>query len=537
MKTLLFQFSNPKHVVFSVSRVLTRYSSQSRLDLNRQIETLCNNGQIQDAIELATNAPPSDSTLSSLLRGSKNCKSMKSAAMTMDIWNHFVNIQQIRPSVKSYCFAINALSKHQSHWKAAYRLITEMKYQCDYKSFGSKHWWSILDAFSAMKDANNMMFEYKLMIDEYPSIKLNKFIVVSLLEGLIRCGDVQYIGQIDSIWNDIQCQISVKNVKPHELFDGFVVHLFMVCFDRMRHSPAHCDLMLTVWTTLTEEYRIDPDVGCQCMAIIAFSRNATHSQIHRDKAMEILNDIDSKTLRKLSAVQFRQVLTGYANVGELDKMWKVYDEFMRINNTEYDVEALNVMISRETNEDKVRDILEIVCSALNGGTRIDTKQMMSFYRIALRLGDQEKIQKFSVEMERDQRTRHNVTATFWMKGREYRIDSGYIPQCPFRGVFHVERLMEQIGYRMDVSAAPEMKSEIAARKLLKSHSEKKALAISLLWNENETRDVNVEVDMRMCSDCHQFFCAVSDKFRETRIHCTDPKGVHLFVNGQCLLCT
>ena len=94
--------------------------------------------------------------------------------------------------------------------------------------------------------------------------------------------------------------------------------------------------------------------------------------------------------------------------------------------------------------------------------------------------------------------------------------------------------MQEIGYKINTEIAPELPSEIAKRKHLKSHSEKKALAV--LLKQKGTKNIKIKVFMRMCQDCHQFFCAVSKKYSEHDIQCVDPKGIHLFKHGVCYLC-
>eukprot|EP01083_Nonionella_stella_P271906 921853_1 len=113
--------------------------------------------------------------------------------------------------------------------------------------------------------------------------------------------------------------------------------------------------------------------------------------------------------------------------------------------------------------------------------------------------------------------------------------------CPFDSHEKVDLLMREIDYKINTSICTEMSSEIARQKHLKSHSEKKALAIVLKQEDFESfsdkdQNIKIKVGMKMCQDCHAFFCQVSKKYNEHNIQCVDPVGTHLFLNGVCQLC-
>merc|ERR1712025_78291 len=97
---------------------------------------------------------------------------------------------------------------------------------------------------------------------------------------------------------------------------------------------------------------------------------------------------------------------------------------------------------------------------------------------------------------------------------------GYeIGGCFFESHDKIDRLMKEVDFKINTKICPELPSEIAREKHLKSHSEKKALAI--LLNSNE-RNIKIKVARKMCADCHNFFCQISKKYNERSIECVDP---------------
>ena len=93
----------------------------------------------------------------------------------------------------------------------------------------------------------------------------------------------------------------------------------------------------------------------------------------------------------------------------------------------------------------------------------------------------------------------------------------------------VAELMAECEHRLDTSSYPEMPQHLA-RKLLRNHAEKKALAFLL---EQSSQDLVVNVNMRMCADCHRFYAAVSKRVTSRLIVCNDRHSQHRFQNGEC----
>ena len=202
-----------------------------------------------------------------------------------------------------------------------------------------------------------------------------------------------------------------------------------------------------------------------------------------------------------------------------------------------DIESVNVLCSMETRECVLRDRL------LNGILRNDidlevlsTSNLIHFYRIASRCGEEKMVDdlwRILAAKQRDGRIKNNVISRFELNGKQYAMENGYA-FCEFKSVSIVDRLMAETDYVIDTLPALELHHKAAQQRHLKSHSEKKALAV-LLQMGGQQQPIWISVTMRMCSDCHQFFCAMS-AFYKRQIECVDPKGVHLFIDGTCSLC-
>ena len=97
----------------------------------------------------------------------------------------------------------------------------------------------------------------------------------------------------------------------------------------------------------------------------------------------------------------------------------------------------------------------------------------------------------------------------------------------FKSMRLMEKLLKEINYKINTNHALELADDESRKTHLKSHSEKKALAILL---EHDQHNIEIRVSMRMCGDCIEFFKIVSQYYQRD-ITCIDPKTVHKFVNG------
>merc|ERR1712228_598574 len=159
-----------------------------------------------------------------------------------------------------------------------------------------------------------------------------------------------------------------------------------------------------------------------------------------------------------------------------------------------------------------------------------TDHLIGFHRTAKECKHYKIKEKIKNILEKKGKIKTNVCANFKWNGKLYSISNGY------DGNILIDALMKEIKYKINTSICPELPSEIARERHLKNHAEKKALAICLKEQSLKNKSVRIKVSMKMCADCHEFFCQISQKYSDYKIECVDPTGIHLFKNGVCHLC-
>ena len=94
----------------------------------------------------------------------------------------------------------------------------------------------------------------------------------------------------------------------------------------------------------------------------------------------------------------------------------------------------------------------------------------------------------------------------------------------------IDKLMAKIGHE------GENKSNRNQHKkpynIFEYHAEKIAAAFLLNKDEN-IKEILIDVNLRMCNDCHLFFEKLTEYYPLKTIKITDPKMTHTFTNGSC----
>ena len=129
----------------------------------------------------------------------------------------------------------------------------------------------------------------------------------------------------------------------------------------------------------------------------------------------------------------------------------------------------------------------------------------------------------------------NMVAVFRWNGQQFLMRNGIDEHCPFGSFDLLHSLCADSGHYHDaaLSKLQSLKNKKSAELHFKYHAEKKALAILLLYAQDERP--RITVSLKMCADCHSFFARMSSRYERT-IQCTDRIGSHVFENGMCLLC-
>ena len=465
-----------------------------------------------------------------------HCRAKKNVKSAIKSWTKMTINQSISPDRSSHFELITLIAQHgeQEHRNFANQLIDDLKWKDDPDGSGKlmthRDWWAIINYHRLCGNCHQMIHEYHSMMDI--GFQPTKYILSSLFEGFIKSGQPHHV---ESIWKGL--------IQTHhrsdfgKMFNSRVLQSMIVCIDQSGNQVAE-SLLFDVWTLLVDEIRIFTELHCFCLAIFVLSKRTTHLQSY-ELCMKLLHELKGDTKRmatlkqKRNGMYFRQILSSFGNLGNLDEMWAFYDSVKQQRHD--DILCVNLLSSMESREDVLRD------KVLNGMlghfvlNQLTSADLIGFYRVAVKCGCDEikdKMWNILTMRQHDEGIKTNVISIFEYNGTEHVMENGY-GSCEFKSVTLVEKIMQEIRYRIDTSPALELRGKVAQERHLKSHSEKKALAVLISNDGDET--IRISVSMRMCSDCHQFFCSVSRRY-DREIVCIDPKGVHVFTSGSCSLC-
>ena len=286
---------------------------------------------------------------------------------------------------------------------------------------------------------------------------------------------------------------------------------------------------------------------CVALAALAFAKCGDVQNARRLLSQLTASEAMAAAMRT-NPLSLIQTLSALGHAAQSERAWRFYEGFVaKHNGAAHDATAL-LALAKHKERWSTRRALRTVEAHL-GWRRLSVEELLGFHRIALKLkdsdddaGDQGFAERIWSALSAKPKNKRNVASWIEVDGAALRMDSGFAAGgCRLASHDKVEALLGAlagVGYEVDTQSAPELPTEVARRRHLKSHSEKKALAVLLAagGDGDGDGDIRVKVDMRMCHDCHLFFAAASKLLPRRRIRCVDPKGTHLFKNGVCYLC-
>eukprot|EP01083_Nonionella_stella_P089577 249967_1 len=515
--------------------------SKLRYHINNEIMQLCKNGDITNAMDIYRNKMiqkqiiPNTYTLFALLIG---CRESNHFEISQQIWHDLVMQRHIKPDFNCYHIMMHLLSHKRHHQNTensqiTVQLIHSIKQSQSTHNWTPQQWFVLINSLSLLGEIDAMMTQYHRMKSQ--GVALNPFVLTSLLEGIIKFG---YPHALQYIWNDIRHN---NHGLLSQMIDCRVLQSFMVGICRMqRYYQFEDHLLCNVWHLIVNQLHIEISTHCFCIAILTFSKYGRNGQ-----EFGIFMDLISnhKMIRdiEIDSVGFRQVLTACGNLSMLDEMWSIYDGAVQCNDETHDVNALNTILNVEDRRHKLKHVLDIVRKCFEYKS-LDLYVLIGLCRVADKCEDCEakneilKLLKSSGDIGIGMHD--NIVACFDLNGKQCIVHNGMNEDCVFDSMKKVDELVEDSGYLFDHSVGNEIPNEKAREMHLKYHAEKKALCVLLNEMTSGARVdtiCNVSVSISMCNDCHKFFAEMS-KHCNREIHCADPKGLHVFQDGQCLLC-
>ena len=419
------------------------------------------------------------------------------------IWNDIINGYNVKPNHLSYLLAIKAASQCR-HGTKVKELVFHIKNECG-NDLKQKHWNEIIHAFSLFKDINEVLNVYNSMRNN--NFRGDKYTVSIILNTFIKCNEFSKFEYfLMELMNDNYCiEYCIDHHSIAVIFDGIV-------------KSGNSKLITQIWNKISAyQRRFNLDINSYGVGIVACYQSNNIELLNT-----FVNQIKSCNLtNNMTHLCWHQILTGYGSLQQYSKMWDEYYYFKQYLSP--NITTFNIICNFEPNMDiKNKAITESrkYISNWNDHSYIDLK---GFYRICSETNNTYLANTIWNIMEsKKEITQVNANYNGMNTNNLYKTEQTNILKL-------TKELIKKVGHTIDTSIHPEI-SHLKAYKLLSFHAEKKALSYLIHKNIN---DIQINVDMRMCSDCHKFFRLVSQYYPDKIITCIDPKIRHQFKNGYC----
>lgn len=349
---------------------------------------------------------------------------------------------------------------------------------------------------------------------------------------------------------------------------------------------------LNIWKNCIQRCKIEPNISCYQVALLAAAHNKDKNAIRHFKFIDemklMLNEMKNKENNIAFNRGWAHILLAYSKMGDFDSMWNEYYEYKdilsRVDGKPSPV-ILSILCSKSTygkidNTDKqiehqkrgIEECKQFIPTKQDWN-HLNQKEIKGFYLAACQTDNDElrsilkpRMNDYDKQMRKEKRER-KLNAETHDNSEKYNDKEYPIARC----LIEDEKVQQQQGEKLRQKTSIEFNNLIKredksllknVRKLIQStnheidtfqltgrgltnqdrkkenimfHCEKKALAymINLTKDNSHYKTINIVTNLRMCDDCHRFFCAVSKCFSQKQIILTDPKTKHLFENGHC----
>ena len=323
----------------------------------------------------------------------------------------------------------------------------------------------------------------------------------------------------------------LNEIMDNKLID---VYIFSGLLDGLIKS-GNANKVELIWNRIISEYNIEPNTLCYSFAIMA------GYQCNKSILVDtLINELRNNTDLKLNKFCWNQILTAYGHLGQFDKMWQEYYNMIDDRyNHKPDIGSLSILTTFEKRKQYQYQALHEVIKYIENWNEIRHDRKKYFYRMAC-IADHYELQSILWPLLQSTGDIVQVYASFDYDGEHYILDNTYHKDAIEEQMYNelADKLIQKVGHKVDTSKHPEVRmlnddyelSDKYAHKMLSYHAEKRALAFLIHKNVDK---IEINVSMRMCYDCHQFFCSVSKYYPNKQIICIDPNKRHLFSNALC----
>lgn len=478
-----------------------------KIEFGKQLNKLCKNGQLTAGLALyrkmrANNIECSHWNLSALLNGCLKSQSNQRSEY-LRIWQEVVIDDGVRPNFVCYSTAMRCAHICSDY---DFQIFIGCKMKEKYADFMvNYHWNRMIESLLKSKRTRSALNTFKEM--KMRKIAPSMHTMSIMLDGFI------------------------KNERFAE-FEEFVVNeldfdsLNDFGFTNLMHGLSKCGhsdfINIRFWNKMIEN-GINPNINTLAVGICAAKKSKNEHLLN----LLVQSIKKSESLHKISPFIWNQIISAFGSLGKCDKMWSEFREYRRLNAVNAPcMNILTTLCSMEKRIDFKRKAL--IEEALPFFDEMSGSQLKFFYRAALSLNEMNISNVIKQKMQKKKDRVNSVVASFEFDGMQFCVNNN--------DVFYDEMLdevMQCIDYKVSIDHHPELNDAFGARKFIKYHSEKKALAFLL---NKKVKDIEIRINLRMCRDCHSFFEAVSKHYDYANIHCIDPRTKHIFKNGLCTSC-
>lgn len=464
---------------------------------------LCKNGQLNQGLKLMhecnLNCPSfklGHIHLSLLLEA---CIKARKPEKYRSIWNKFINQYKIRPNHISYCLAAHAAAKCNDIRQLT-SIINQMFGSIDKNVFDIKTYNSLIHSLTLTNP-----IDIDLIFDIYINkmIDPDHYTLSSLFNACIkskRCDKFEYL--LSNILN--QCNNDhIDNVALIAIING------LIKFNK-------CHLFEELWNKIA----VEPNVNCYGMAIIASSYSKNTELLNK-----LVMEIKHKYHHNITVNHWNQIFVAYSNLLNYKSMWNEYKSMSELYGATPNIKTLNILVSVNNKEYKQLALNEIKQYIKKYGKKVwydlEYEKLKRFYIEANYCKDIELISILEPIVNKKSSIDKNVIAKVISSIDNVCYSFDNLIKFEDENVLKlVDDLLKEINFNDSLSPY---------------HAEKKALAFILdrYKGDHNLMDVSIEVNFRICRDCHKFFLCVSDYYPSKIIKVNDSRKIHTFCNGKC----
>ena len=477
---------------------------------SQKIFKLCNSGQLESALALVDEMVSSRIALShynfsALIQGTI---SSDNPCKYRSIWSEFENKYGIKPNHVTYSLLISAASRC-NHVDTVNEIAKVMQQQHG-NVMDTKSWNQLISALGRINSIDAMLEA----LDTMKQSTIAAPDSCTMACSLNQCIRMQRFEEFHVLLEEI---MESKQVMMRLLDD----HVLVAIVDGLSRNDR-TEYIEPIWNEVLS-HGFKPNINCYGTVIVALS----HNPKQRDLVDSLVSSMKRGHLNEMKYDRvWNQILIAYSNLKDQERVWKEYEE-MKLY---YTPNAITLSILCAECSQKALDEAKAYIAGIGWDT-LSHRELKGFERVAAKVGDKELIQTLqpilTSKMEED---RVDVVAQLTMDGMDERVRFDNFYKFEHDSILQtIQDLIKETEHRIDTKQHPEIDA-VSAHRLIAYHAEKKALAFAL---NKGAMDITIRLNLRMCNDCHRFFCNVSSLHPSKEITVFDPRKRHNFRNGTC----